>query len=80
MAAMMASEFRRERGVDGTGESFGAWHPTFRRLAEIAAVACRFPCRWICSFLSLTVAMLYIRFGCQISLGGREWAGLCALV
>ena len=33
---------------------------------------------WICSFLSLTVAMLYIRFGCQISLGGREWAGLCA--
>lgn len=39
-------EFRRERGVDGTGESFGAWHPTFRRsLAEIAAVACRFPCQ-----------------------------------
>ena len=33
---------------------------------------------WICSFLSLTMAMLYIRFGCQISLGGREWAGLCA--
>lgn len=29
---------------------------------------------WICSFLSLTMAMLYIRFGCQISLGGREWA------
>lgn len=24
------------------------------------------------------MAMLYIRFGCQISLGGREWAGLCA--
>lgn len=28
---------------------------------------------WLCSFLSLTVAMLYIRFVCHISLGGREW-------
>ena len=37
-------EFRRECGVDGAGESFGAWHPTFRRSpAEIAAVARRFP-------------------------------------
>ena len=33
-----------ECGVDGAGESFGAWHPTFRRSpAEIAAVARRFP-------------------------------------
>ena len=29
-------------------------------------------------FLSLTVAMLYIRFGCRISLGGREWAAVGA--
>lgn len=33
---------------------------------------------WLCSFLSLTVAMLYIRFVCHISLGGREWAGVGA--
>lgn len=47
-------------------------------LPKLQQLLAGFLSSWICSFLSLTVDMLYIRFGCQISLGGREWAGLCA--
>ena len=47
-------------------------------LPKLQQLLAGFLSSWICSFLSLTVAMLYIRFGCQISLGGREWAGLGA--
>ena len=49
-------------------------------LAKWKQLAAGFLASWFCSFLSLTVAMLYIRFGCGISLGGREWAaiGSCA--
>lgn len=47
-------------------------------LPKLQQLLAGFLSSWICSFLSLTVAMLYIRFGCQISLGGREWAGVGA--
>lgn len=47
-------------------------------LPKLQQLLAGFLSSWICSFLSLTVDMLYIRFGCQVSLGGREWAGLCA--
>ena len=47
-------------------------------LPKLQQLLAGFLSSWIYSFLSLTVAMLYIRFGCQISLGGREWAGLGA--
>lgn len=47
-------------------------------LPKLKQLLAGFLSSWLCSFLSLTVAMLYIRFGCRISLGGREWAGIGA--
>ena len=35
---------------------------------------------WLCSALSLTVALAYIRYACGIALGGREPAALLAVV
>ena len=46
-------------------------------LPKLQQLLAGFLSSWICSFLSLTVAMLYIRFGCQISLAvvnGPAWA------
>ncbi len=50
----------------------------FRRFPKSQQLLAGFLSSWLCSFLSLTVAMLYIRFVCHISLGGREWAGVGA--
>ena len=47
-------------------------------LPKLEQLLAGFLSSWLCSFLSLTVAMLYIRFGCRISLGGREWAAVGA--
>ena len=47
-------------------------------LPKLRQLLAGFLSSWLCSFLSLTVAMLYIRFGCRISLGGREWAAVGA--
>lgn len=79
MAAMMAMSFA-VNAVSMAQANLSALgiRRSVAPLPKLQQLLAGFLSSWICSFLSLTVAMLYIRFGCQISLGGREWAGLCA--
>ena len=64
MAAMMAMSF--------------AVNAVSLAQANLSALGIRRSVAPLPKLQQLTVAMLYIRFGCQISLGGREWAGLGA--
>ena len=79
MAAMMAMSFA-VNAVSMAQANLSALgiRRSVAPLPKLQQLLAGFLSSWICSFLSLTMAMLYIRFGCQISLGGREWAGLCA--
>lgn len=80
MAAMMAMSFA-VNAVSMAQANLSALgiRRSVAPLPKLQQLLAGFLSSWICSFLSLTMAMLYIRFGCQISLGGREWAG-CAHV
>ena len=79
MAALMAMSFAIN-AVTMTQANLSAL--SIRRsvspLPKLRQLLAGFLSSWLCSFLSLTVAMLYIRFGCRISLGGREWAAVGA--
>ena len=77
MAAMMAMSFA-VNAVSMAQANLSALgiRRSVAPLPKLQQLLAGFLSSWICSFLSM--AMLYIRFGCQISLGGREWAGLCA--
>ena len=79
MAAMMAMSFAMN-AVSMAQANLSALgiRRSVAPLPKLQQLLAGFLSSWICSFLSLTMAMLYIRFGCQISLGGREWA--CAHV
>ena len=79
MAALMAMSFAIN-AVTMTQANLSALgiRRSVSPLPKLRQLLAGFLSSWLCSFLSLTVAMLYIRFGCRISLGGREWAAVGA--
>ena len=79
MAALMAMSFAIN-AVTMTQANLSALgiRRSLSPLPKLQQLMAGFLSSWLCSFLSLTVAMLYIRFGCRISLGGREWAAVGA--
>ena len=79
MAALMAMSFAIN-AVTMTQANLSALgiRRSVSPLPKLRQLLAEFLSSWLCSFLSLTVAMLYIRFGCRISLGGREWAAVGA--
>ncbi|WP_288268021.1 ABC transporter permease [uncultured Bifidobacterium sp.] len=79
MAALMAMSFAIN-AVTMTQANLSALgiRRSVSPLPKLRQLLAGFLSSWLCSFLSLTVAMLYIRFGCGISLGGREWAAVGA--
>lgn len=52
---------------------------TVAPLSRAAQLAAGFLASWLCSFLSLIVALAYIRYVCGIALGGREPAAVLAV-
>ena len=79
MAALMAMSFAIN-AVTMTQANLSALgiRRSISPLPKLQQLLAGFLSSWLCSFLSLLLAMLYIRFGCGISLGGREWAGVGA--
>lgn len=48
--------------------------------SKLSQLTAGFLASWICACLTMLVTALYIRYGCQVSYGGREAAALLAVI